>query len=482
MSDTDVNNLIGNYLISRLNNIFQVNGRTQLPAALVVFDPTWGITGRFRASGYTDTFKDLFPNQLRHLRESGMEVDEMGLLNRAANRFAADPKVIWGYSVEINSQQMSEANLSSKTLSRTKWQPIPKGAARPGQQLNDFIVDIKKVYTQKKKTSAQRPVGKYLILIPYSASETFLGLVLLVWITDALPPKHLDKALKFLRSEGVLLSAQQSILVADASKARADGYRRFASLVRHEENGFVQTLEGLISRLADAECTWKHLEIGRDEVEFLKTTMGSKKDLNEELSDDDPLHKLNPDVLYTEQSPIRKEMPGIIHYIEMELKGKYFKIAPIKFGKGISPDTKISLKLWIIERVIRNAIKNADKANLDNHLNKSASSNSHKNKRSPVQIEIFVDINERNGRRFLELIIDDNAGGLLDKDMPRDITPEIWTRYRADNNFGPDRGNGFWIISRYATSSGGIFRVEDILEENGVSKGVRYKVVLGLRD
>lgn len=476
MSDTDVNNLIGDHLISRLNNIFQVSGRTQLPAALVVFDPTWGITGRFRASGYTDTFKGLFPNQLRHLRESGMEVDEMGLLNRAAKRFAADPKVIWGYGVEIKSKQMSEANLSSKTLSKTKkWQPIRKKEAKPGPQLNDFIEDIKKAHAKKL-------VGKYLILIPYSASETFLGLVLLVWITDELPPKHLDKALEFLRSEGVLLSAQQSILVADASKARADGYRRFASLVRHEENGFVQTLEDLISSLVEAECTWKHLKIDRDKVEFLKTTMGSKKDLNKELSDNDPLHKLNPDLLYTESSPIKKEMSGIIRFIEMELKGKYFKIAPIKFGKGISPDTRISLKLWVIERVIRNAIKNADKANLENYLNKPASGNSHKNKRAPVQIEIFVDISERNGRRFLELVIEDNAGGLLDKDMPRDITPEIWTKYRADKNFGPDTGNGFWIISRYAASSGGSFRVEDILEDNGASKGVRYKVTLGLRD
>lgn len=481
MSETDVHKLIERYLITKLNSIFQATKHRQLPAALVVFDPTMGITGRFRSSGYTDTFKELFPKQLVNLRDSGMEVDERGLLSRAADRFGADPEAIWGYGVHLQPQKLNghriwEAKLLSRIPTQKKWHAIPKNEVRLGRQLNDFMEDI-------KKASSQKSIGKYLVIVPYSASGTFQGLVLLVWIADQLPPNHLSKALKFLRSEGVLLSAYQSILVADASNARADGYRRFASLVRHEENGFVQTLEGLISRLADAENTWKRLKISRDEVEFLKTTMKSKKDLNQELSDDDPLHRLNPDLLYTEPSPIMEELPGIINYIQMELTGRYFKIAPIVFGNGIKPTTRVDLKMLVIERIIRNAVKNAEKVRLYNQIKDVNTSDSLNDiKRIPVQIQIHADIKEEQEQQFLELVIEDDAGGLLDKNMPRDITPEIWTRYRADNNFGPDRGNGFWIISRYATSSGGSFRIAELQGTRGESNGVRYEVKLGLRN
>jgi hypothetical protein len=480
MSNRDAHQLIERYLIAKLNSIFEARKKVKIPAILVVFDPTMGITGRFRSSGYTDSFKQLFPKQLTNLRDSGMEVDERGLLSRAADRFDAEPDSIWAYGVELHQDKFKqhkvwEAKLTSRTYSK-KWNPIQKDEVTLGRQLNEFIEDIHKVSATRKS------IGKYLIIIPYSASGTFQGLVLLVWIADQLPPDDLPEALKFLRAEGVLLSAHQNSLVTDAATARADGYRRFASLVRHEENGFVQTLEGLIRRLANAESTWKRLRISRDEIEFLKTTMNSKKDLNQELSDEDPLHRLNPDLLYTEPSFIRAELPGIIKYIQMELTGHYFNIAPLTFGKGIRDNTKIDIKLLVIERIIRNAVKNSAKIAIQNENNEIRKYSGYlPTTLPPVEIRIFADVKSFDGRRFFELVIDDNAGGLLDKDMPRDITPEIWTRYRADNNFGPDQGNGFWIISRYAISSGGKFRIEEIQNEK-VPIGVRYTVRLGLRN
>jgi hypothetical protein len=92
-----------------------------------------------------------------------------------------------------------------------------------------------------------------------------------------------------------------------------------------------------------------------------------------------------------------------------------------------------------------------------------------------------VDILKKNGKRSVELVIEDDAGGIQDESLPREITPQIWTRYRAENEFAAERGNGFWIISRYAYSSGGQFRLEDVVNSKGIVIGVRYRITLGLR-
>jgi signal transduction histidine kinase len=477
MSGPDVNSLIEHHLSKSLNEIFHLDAKSELPAVVVLYDPTWGITGRFRSSGYTNTFKKIFPKQLDYMRRSGLEIGDMGLLKRAATRFQAHPDEMWAYAIEITSKNIFEAKISSKVVGNNKWNPIPNNKIKPGRQLNEIIKDVRDKYSQAAS-------GKHLIIIPYSASETFLGLVLLVWLTDELPPRHLPKALGFLQSQGVLLSAHQSVLVASAADARADGYRRLASLVRHEENGFVQTLEGLLGALTEApgaKNIWKRLGMTEEDIKFLKTTMESKKDLNSELSSDDPLHNIDSDLLYMAPSDIKEELPGIIKYIKAELDERSFTINTPRFGKGIKGDSKVDIKLWVIERIIRNAVKNSEEAFINQRSKNNILGRISINGSSKVRLNIFVDILKKNGKRSVELVIEDDAGGIQDESLPREITPQIWTRYRAENEFAAERGNGFWIISRYAYSSGGQFRLEDVVNSKGIVIGVRYRITLGLR-
>lgn len=538
--------------------------------------------GVFRFGGYSDEFKDLLPEEaVSDVIESGLEMESRGLLSYAVSKFKDDEEAKWGYAMSTTSHCLFEATLD-RTLPE-KWTQIEEGII-PGSQLINVTERLSEHPTLSGKEH-------YFVIVPYSASDSFEGLVLLAYLEDDLRISQLREAFRFLDSKGLLLSASQIYRATEAERARVDGYRRLAELVLHEDNGFNRKVENLLEKLSgslfragdlkdpksllaklrdghdlvsqylasqfsadtrrllteqnDLNLVSESLEralidefnrllrgpslfeehrfaqvalteetrtlieqnpqnkevirlnrllleqsypeaivkipltklkndlsllgIEEEDLDYLSIRIESKQQLNKELLGPEPLTRVEPTFLYGCTTDLQKDIQISIKHAINVLGAAEVLTIEHKLGEGAKREPLISLEPTVIERIIRNSVKNSYQSGRKRGMTR-------------INVDINADIIYTEGRRFLELIVRDNAGGLPSHDFPPKITTSIWLKYCSNNSrlAGRTQGNGLLLVSRYSDSSGGTFFVSDVESADG--KGVEYRISIGLQD
>ena len=461
----EVHQLIKDHISRWLEENFRNPAGDSIPAALVVFD---SIAKLFHFGGYNEAFRDIFGNeQLSNLIRLGMHLEDEGLIPYAVSRFDVPmPDTRWAYALSLQNSRESllQANISTASISKKDWTPIPSEDCTPGTQLVRFCEKL-------VEDLADRAKGKYLVLTPYSAFKSEEGLVLVASVEDDLKTSPVTKLLEFFETRGTLLSVYPIILRAEIEQGSSEGYKRLAYLVQHEENGFVETYESHLSKLRDIDSAeLEKLKIDEGRINFLQSRVEGKRRLSQEMQAPDPINEVPTAILYGRKTYLLKQMPVLRQDIE-RVYGDYLKVLTFCFHEGVQQNPSIQLEPTIIDRIIRNVVKNSVSA---------ADSNDKK-----VSINVVFDIVNRNDQCYLELTIEDDAGGLkkeLARYIPRDITPKVWISFCLKHKelISERKGVGLWAISRYTWSSGGKFLLEDVKGTGGEVIGLRCRIVIGL--
>ena len=151
------------------------------------------------------------------------------------------------------------------------------------------------------------------------------------------------------------------------------------------------------------------------------------------------------------------------------LRTSKLKAITYEFGDGVTQNPVICLNHYIIDRIIKNAVKNSTRRCEPGKQFTSA---------------IYLDILTMGERRYLNLTIDDDAGGLSEeyRKIPRELTPQAWSYFCAERPdiIRPDKGVGLWIIHGMP-SLDGKFLLEDVLAPDETIKGLRYNILMGLQ-
>jgi hypothetical protein len=459
-----VHDLIEQHVSRYLGEIFSIANKPEPLAALVVFDD---IARIFRFGGYTKAFKRVLSlDEVRELGSDGMEMQPGGLLSYAIGRFQKELEETWGYALHLTEPSVLEANLTYGAISKEAWIEVPENKSRAGSQLVDFTRLI------ASHLGPERAKDTYLILLPFSALRSSKGLVLIVWIENDLSLPPLDPVLDFLKSQGPFLSFSQILTSTGAERGNSAGYRRLARLIEHEENGYLRTFETLVTRLEVLEKHNKLLEFGieKSDIDFFKDRLRSKKQLTKEMSNFDSLNNIPKELLYNEETDLLVRVKEIVANIGRAQRTSKLKTITYEFGDGVTQNPMICLNHYIIDRIIKNAVKNSTRRCEPGKQFTSA---------------IYLDILTMGERRYLRLTIDDDAGGLSEecRIIPRELTPQAWSYFCAERPdiIRPDKGVGLWIISRYAYSLDGKFLLEDVLAPDGTTKGLRYNILMGLQ-
>jgi hypothetical protein len=458
----EVHKLVEQHISKWLERIFCDSQGREIPAALVVFD---SIAKLFRFGGYNEAFSKIFGvEQLSSLIRAGMNLEHEGLIPYAVSQLKHSPNNIWAYSMPLETSHniLSESNITKAPL---EWREIPAGECQPGEQLVRFT----KLLRDRLRDEAK---DKRLVLVPFSSLNSEEGLVLVASIERDLSIPHIPKLLEFLESQGVLLSAYQNILRVEIEQGNSEGYRRLARLIKHEENGFIETFEALVADLKKVgEDRLREMKIDARRLQFLENRMVGKKQLSKEMSGADPVNEISFEELYGKTTNLLSQLPTMIEDAERVFKTNSLEGISVTFGEGAKQNSLIRLDPSIIDRLIRNTVKNSFGICAgDQH----------------TTVQIFVDVITRDGRPYLELRIADDAGGLgeLADVIPRRLTPQIWTVFcsQRPDLVDPEDGVGFWAISRYAQSAEGEFRLEDVHDSDGEVIGLCCHITIGLAD
>jgi hypothetical protein len=461
MPPRDINSLVRQSISSSLDEVFKATAEENTVAALVVLEDQ--NTGVFRFSGFSTGFKDLFPeNNLIEVMQAGLRMEAQGLLSYAVTRFTTHGSEKWGYAMSMVSHRLFEATLDPSLPDKQRWEELPDDVTAGAQLINTArgLID---------RNQSLREREHYLVIVPYSASDSFEGLVLLAYLEKELELSRLAEALEFLETKGLWLSAHQIMLASEAEHARTDGYRRLADMVLHEDNGFNQHVVNLLETLSKFKDDLSRVGVKEEELEYLAIRIESKQQLNKELLGPDPLTRVEPEFLYGCDTELPKDIPvSIQHAINVLGAAEVLKVG-WELGEGAKQEPLIALEPTVIERIIRNSVKNSYQAGLQHSM-------------ARINVQIYADIIYREAQRFLELDIRDNAGGLPFDDFPRHITTATWLTYcsRRSELAGRTRGNGLLLISRYTDSSQGEFSIENIESADG--KGVKYNISIRLRN
>lgn len=445
LAPSDIATIIERHVNERLETDF---GTT--PALLVVYDRT---TSRFVAGGHNRALADLIGvRQIEERASQGMTPEEGGLLEYAYRRLVAGE--LWAYAVVPGNVQMFETPIGTGDSPAT-WEAIDPDICKPGPQLKDFA--------QLVCHGNRRSV---MTIVPYTMTQSLVGLVILIWIEDGRPEGRLSTAATLLRGEGVLLSAYQVVIAGVQEKSRRFGYSRLAHYVQHETKGFRDSFQGLWVQACKASI------LTQEDEEFYWRRLMVMGDLQIEMSGEDPLHFVDPDHIHDGYVDLPNALEQTLHRIRtqfsdisnLSLDGK------VALGSG----GRCQIRPTVFHRIIKNCISNSVRVALERQID-------------PIKVRVTLEKQEANqgtpgSGSYMDIVVEDNAGGILDPTFPSPIEPRTWLAFCEDHQ-GLSRkshGTGFWLLSRFAVSTGGTVTWANVPDRTSSPVGLRVTVRLGV--
>jgi hypothetical protein len=115
--------------------------------------------------------------------------------------------------------------------------------------------------------------------------------------------------------------------------------------------------------------------------------------------------RVSPSVLYGSadrptRTNLQQDVSLFIDFIQSVIGRSQLADILLTFGEGVTRSPRVTLRPAVVERVLRNTIRNSVQAG--SRCNKER-----------VSVRVHIDVTERDGRHFLELDIQDDAGGLM---------------------------------------------------------------------
>lgn len=245
------------------------------------------------------------------------------------------------------------------------------------------------------------------------------------------------------------------------------GWHQHLLDIVHEDGVFIDVLERHLDRLVNAMDLLKAIGITSNDIREIQLRLECKMELNVEVgSQHTSLDRVHPEALYGSDSKPRftnllTDLPFILQLLNTS------KSVPIHFGQRVYMSPRVNLRPSVVERILRNTIRNAVNAARRQH-------------HTQVSVEVEVDIKEGPANRtLLVLQIHDDAGGLA-AGIPRKINLTTWRSFlgcHPEHTHG-GHGRAFLFIARYVESSGGNFTLID--RELSSGRGTTCRIELGL--